>query len=105
MTKLEKYFPAMAWLKGYSREDMQTDAMASLIATILLIPQSMGYALLAGLPAVVGLYAGIIPAILYSLFGTSRTLAVGPVAITSMMTATIAMPFALPGSENYAAIA
>ncbi|QUX92592.1 sodium-independent anion transporter [Marinomonas sp. A3A] len=105
MTKLEKYFPAMAWLKGYSREDMQTDALASFIATILLIPQSMGYALLAGLPAVVGLYAGIVPAILYSLFGTSRTLAVGPVAITSMMTATIAMPFALPGSENYAAIA
>lgn len=105
MTKLEKYFPAMAWLKGYSREDMQTDAMASFIATILLIPQSMGYALLAGLPAVVGLYAGIIPSILYSLFGTSRTLAVGPVAVTSMMTATIAMPFALPGSENYAAIA
>ncbi|WP_421854616.1 SulP family inorganic anion transporter [Marinomonas sp.] len=105
MTKLEKYFPAMAWLKGYSREDIQTDAMASFIATILLIPQSMGYALLAGLPAVVGLYAGIIPSILYSLFGTSRTLAVGPVAITSMMTATIAMPFALPGSENYAAVA
>ncbi|NVK57201.1 MAG: sulfate permease [Alteromonadaceae bacterium] len=105
MTKLEKFFPAAAWLKGYSREDMQTDAVASLIATILLIPQSMGYALLAGLPAVTGLYAGIIPAILYSFFGTSRTLAVGPVAVTSMMTATIAMPFALPGSENYAAIA
>ena len=105
MTKLEKFFPAAAWLKGYSREDMQTDAVASLIATILLIPQSMGYALLAGLPAVVGLYAGIVPAILYSFFGTSRTLAVGPVAVTSMMTATIAMPFALPGSENYAAIA
>lgn len=105
MTKLEKYFPAMSWLKGYSRADMQTDTVASFIATILLIPQSMGYALLAGLPAVVGLYAGIVPSILYSLFGTSRTLAVGPVAITSMMTATIAMPFALPGSENYAAVA
>jgi sulfate permease, SulP family len=105
MTKLGKLFPALAWLKGYSREDMKTDAMASFIATILLIPQSMGYALLAGLPAVVGLYAGIIPAILYALFGTSRTLAVGPVAITSMMTATIVAPFALPGSEQYAAMA
>lgn len=105
MNRLEKYLPALIWLKSYSKADMRTDTVASLIATILLIPQSMGYALLAGLPAVVGLYAGIVPSILYSLFGTSRTLAVGPVAITSMMTATVAMPFALPGSENYAAIA
>jgi len=95
----------MSWLKGYSRADMQTDTVASFIATILLIPQSMGYALLAGLPAVTGLYAGIIPSILYAFFGTSRTLAVGPVAVTSMMTATIVVPFALPGSEQYAAIA
>ncbi|TYL48430.1 SulP family inorganic anion transporter [Marinomonas sp. IMCC 4694] len=105
MSKLEKYFPAMTWLKGYSRADLQIDAVASFIATILLIPQSMGYALLVGLPAVVGLYASIIPSIAYSLFGTSRTLAVGPVAITSMMTATVALPFALPSNENYAAIA
>ena len=105
MKKLEKYFPALSWLKGYSRADLQTDTVASFIATILLIPQSMGYALLAGLPAVTGLYAGIIPSILYAFFGTSRTLAVGPVAVTSMMTATILMPFALPGSEQYAAIA
>ena len=105
MKKLERYFPALTWLKGYSRADLQTDTVASFIATILLIPQSMGYALLAGLPAVTGLYAGIIPSILYAFFGTSRTLAVGPVAVTSMMTATILMPFALPGSEQYAAIA
>lgn len=105
MKKLERYFPALSWLKGYSRADLQTDTVASFIATILLIPQSMGYALLAGLPAVTGLYAGIIPSILYAFFGTSRTLAVGPVAVTSMMTATILMPFALPGSEQYAAIA
>lgn len=105
MKKLERYFPALSWLKGYSRADLQTDTVASFIATILLIPQSMGYALLAGLPAVTGLYAGIIPSILYAFFGTSRTLAVGPVAVTSMMTATILMPFALPGNEQYAAIA
>ncbi|WP_137169361.1 SulP family inorganic anion transporter [Marinomonas sp. FW-1] len=105
MSKLEKYLPAMAWIKEYSTNKLQADTMASLIATILLIPQSMGYALLAGLPAVAGLYAGIIPSILYSLFGTSRTLAVGPVAITSMMTATILAPFAIAGSEHYVAIA
>ena len=105
MSKLEKYLPAMAWIKEYSTDKLQADTMASLIATILLIPQSMGYALLAGLPAVAGLYAGIIPSILYSLFGTSRTLAVGPVAITSMMTATILAPFAIAGSEHYVAIA
>ncbi|MCW4629612.1 SulP family inorganic anion transporter [Marinomonas sp. KJ51-3] len=66
MKKLERYFPALSWLKGYSRADLQTDTVASFIATILLIPQSMGYALLAGLPAVTGLYAGIIPSILYA---------------------------------------
>ena len=105
MNKLEKYLPASAWIKEYSRSKLQADTMASFIATILLIPQSMGYALLAGLPAVVGLYAGIIPSILYSLFGTSRTLAVGPVAVTSMMTATILAPFTVSSSDHYAAIA
>ncbi|MGB0784467.1 MAG: SulP family inorganic anion transporter [Marinomonas sp.] len=105
MNKLEKYLPASAWIKEYSRSKLQVDTMASFIATILLIPQSMGYALLAGLPAVVGLYAGIIPSILYSLFGTSRTLAVGPVAVTSMMTATILAPFTVSSSDHYAAIA
>lgn len=105
MNKLEKYLPASAWIKEYSRSKLQADTLASFIATILLIPQSMGYALLAGLPAVVGLYAGIIPSILYSLFGTSRTLAVGPVAVTSMMTATILAPFTVSSSDHYAAIA
>ncbi|NLQ16731.1 sulfate permease [Marinomonas sp. M1K-6] len=105
MNKLEKYFPARVWLKSYSRNDLKTDAVASFIATILLIPQSMGYAMLAGLPAVTGLYASILPAIAYSLFGSSRTLAVGPAAITSMMTATIALPFALPESQDYAMVA
>ncbi|MCW8356848.1 sulfate permease [Marinomonas pontica] len=105
MNKLEKYLPASAWIKEYSRSKLQADILASFIATILLIPQSMGYALLAGLPAVVGLYAGIIPSILYSLFGTSRTLAVGPVAVTSMMTATILAPFTVSSSDHYAAIA
>ena len=105
MKALDRYLPAMTWLRSYSKEDLATDSMASLIATILLIPQSMGYAMLAGLPAYLGLYASILPSIVYSLLGSSRSLAVGPVALSSMMTAAIALPFAVPDSEQYIAIA
>ncbi|BFM51127.1 sulfate permease [Marinomonas sp. THO17] len=105
MKTLDRYLPAMTWLRSYSKADLANDGMASLIATILLIPQSMGYAMLAGLPAYLGLYASILPSIVYSLLGTSRSLAVGPVALSSMMTAAIVLPFALPGSEEYLAIA
>ncbi len=76
---LERIFPAWKWLKTYSRDDLQNDTVASLIFTIMVIPQSLAYAMLAGMPAITGLYASIVPSILYSLFGTSRTLAVGPV--------------------------
>ncbi|WP_394182466.1 SulP family inorganic anion transporter [Marinomonas posidonica] len=105
MKTLDRGLPAMAWLRQYSRKDLATDSMASFIATILLIPQSMGYAILAGLPAYLGLYASILPSIIYSLLGTSRSLAVGPVAITSMMTATIMLPLAVPGSDAYISLA
>ena len=64
------------------------DLMAAVIVTIMLIPQSLAYALLAGLPSQAGLYASILPIILYALFGTSRSLAVGPVPVVSLMTAT-----------------
>jgi SulP family sulfate permease len=105
MSKLDKYFPAMAWLKHYGRVDLQQDTVSSVVFTIMVIPQSLAYAMLAGLPAITGLYASILPSILYSLFGTSRTLAVGPVALTSVMTASVVMPFAISGSEQYATIA
>ncbi|MFD1382326.1 SulP family inorganic anion transporter [Rhodanobacter aciditrophus] len=104
MSRLERLIPALSWLKVYTRSDMQTDMMASLIVTIMLIPQSLAYAMLAGLPPAVGLYASILPLIAYALFGSSRTLAVGPVAVVSMMTGTVALGFAAPGSAEYLAV-
>lgn len=102
---IERIIPAWKWLKTYSLGDLQNDTAASLIFTIMVIPQSLAYAMLAGLPAITGLYASILPSILYSIFGTSRTLAVGPVALTSVMTASAILPFAASGSEHYATIA
>lgn len=103
--KLNKLLPALVWLKTYSRLDLQRDTISSIVFTIMVIPQSLAYAMLAGLPAITGLYASILPSILYSLFGTSRTLAVGPVALTSVMTASVVMPFAVSGTEQYATVA
>ncbi|RDL43437.1 sodium-independent anion transporter [Marinomonas piezotolerans] len=104
MEQLGRYIPAMSWLRGYSRADAQTDMMASVIVTIMLIPQSLAYAMLAGLPPEVGLYASILPLVAYAIFGSSRTLAVGPVAVVSMMTGTIALEFAQPGTGEYTTI-
>jgi SulP family sulfate permease len=75
--------------------------LAAVIVTIMLIPQSLAYALLAGLPAEMGLYASILPLIAYALFGTSRTLSVGPVAVVSLMTATAVGKVAQTGSADY----
>lgn len=84
---MKKYFPIFEWLQGYNRTVLTNDVVAAVIVTIMLIPQSLAYALLAGLPAEVGLYASILPLVAYAVFGTSRTLAVGPVAVVSLMTA------------------
>jgi SulP family sulfate permease len=80
--------PAAAWLRGYSRTDFGADLLASVIVTIMLIPQSLAYAMLAGLPPETGLYASMLPVVAYAAFGSSRVLAVGPVAVISLMTAT-----------------
>ncbi|MDX5363101.1 MAG: sulfate permease [Pseudazoarcus pumilus] len=93
------------WGRGYSRETLLGDGMAALIVTIMLIPQSLAYAMLAGLPPEVGLYASVAPLLAYALFGTSRVLAVGPVAVVSLMTATAIGSFAAAGSEAYWAAA
>ncbi|MGI9336193.1 MAG: SulP family inorganic anion transporter, partial [Gammaproteobacteria bacterium] len=79
--------PALEWLRVYDRETLSSDLLAGVIVTIMLIPQSLAYAMLAGLPPHVGLYASILPLIGYALFGSSRTIAVGPVAVVSLMTA------------------
>ena len=90
MGRLAGYLPVLDWGRRYDRQALLSDGMAAAIVTIMLIPQSLAYAMLAGLPPVVGLYASILPLIAYALFGTSRTLAVGPVAVVSLLTATAA---------------
>jgi len=82
-----RIFPGLNWLRGYNAKLFADDALASIITSILLIPQSLAYALLAGLPPQAGLYASTTPLIAYALFGSSRVLAVGPVAVVSLMTA------------------
>jgi SulP family sulfate permease len=84
---ITQYVPVLDWARNYDRAALSNDLIAALIVTIMLIPQSLAYALLAGLPPEMGLYASIAPILLYAVFGTSRALAVGPVAVVSLMTA------------------
>jgi SulP family sulfate permease len=98
---LARYFPILEWGRTYDRPALTSDLMAAVIVTIMLIPQSLAYAMLAGLPPVVGLYASILPLFAYALFGTSRTLAVGPVAVVSLMTASAVGAVAAPGTAEY----
>lgn len=98
---LQRYLPILQWLKVYNRETLTSDLVAAMIVTIMLIPQSLAYALLAGLPPEVGLYASILPLVAYAIFGTSRTLAVGPVAVVSLMTAAAVGNLALAGTAEY----
>jgi len=99
------YFPILDWGSTYTRATFASDLVAAVIVTTMLIPQSLAYALLAGLPPQVGLYASIVPLVVYAVFGTSRTLAVGPVAILSLMTAAAAGKIAAQGSPEYIAAA
>lgn len=103
--RLARYLPMLAWARHYDRAAATKDSLAALIVTLMLIPQSLAYAMLAGLPPVTGLYASMLPLIAYTLFGTSRTLAVGPVAVVSLMTAATLGPLFAPGSTEYAAAA
>lgn len=98
---LSQYLPILEWGRSYNGSVLTNDLVAAIIVTIMLIPQSLAYALLAGLPPVVGLYASILPLVAYSIFGTSRTLAVGPVAVVSLMTASAAGAVAAQGTELY----
>jgi SulP family sulfate permease len=102
---LKRYFPILSWGRQYDGETFANDAVAAVIVTIMLIPQSLAYALLAGLPAQVGLYASIAPLVLYGIFGTSRALAVGPVAVVSLMTAAAVGELAAQGTPEYYAAA
>jgi sulfate permease, SulP family len=88
VSRVGRYIPAIDWLRNYRSGDLPGDLTAGLVVAIMLVPQGMAYAMLANLPPQVGLYASILPLVLYALFGTSRTLAVGPVAIVSVLVAT-----------------
>ncbi|WP_417603860.1 SulP family inorganic anion transporter [Primorskyibacter flagellatus] len=102
---LERHLPILTWSKTYGRDTLTSDLVAAVIVTIMLIPQSLAYALLAGLPAEMGLYASILPLVAYAIFGTSRVLAVGPVAVVSLMTAAAVGNMALQGTAEYATAA
>lgn len=99
---LRRNLPIINWAKDYDRDTLTSDLVAAVIVTIMLIPQSLAYALLAGLPPEMGLYASILPLVAYAIFGTSRALAVGPVAVVSLMTAAAVGNLALQGTAEYA---
>jgi len=101
MTALQKIFPAFEWLHNYKRNDIRGDLSAGAIVAVMLVPQGMAYAMLAGLPPVMGLYASTLPLMAYALFGSSRQLAVGPVAMISLLVFAGVSPLADPGSEEY----
>ncbi|MBR9764582.1 MAG: sulfate permease [Rhodobacteraceae bacterium] len=105
LQSLRHSMPILDWGRSYSRSQMSNDLVAAVIVTIMLIPQSLAYALLAGLPAEAGIYASIVPILLYTVFGTSRSLAVGPVAVVSLLTAAAISDVAQQGSMGYATAA
>jgi SulP family sulfate permease len=102
---LRRFFPILEWGSAYSKDTFLSDFVAAVIVTIMLIPQSLAYALLAGLPAEMGLYASILPLVAYAIFGTSRALAVGPVAVVSLLTAAAIGNLGLDSMAEYAAAA
>lgn len=103
--KLSHIIPALDWLSNYQQSQLKGDVSAGLTVGVMLIPQGMAYAMIAGLPPIYGLYASTIPLILYALLGTSRQLAVGPVAMVSLLTAAGIGVIAESGTENYIAMA
>lgn len=102
---VKRYLPFLDWLVHYRSADLAGDLLAGVIVAVMLVPQGMAYAMLAGLPPKVGLYASIAPLIIYGLLGSSRTLAVGPVAIVSLLVAAGVSPLAEAGSAEYIQLA
>ncbi len=102
---LKKILPILDWLPHYKKQYLPGDISAGLTVGIMLIPQGMAYAMIAGLPPVYGLYAALIPQVVYALFGTSRQLAVGPVAMDSLLVAAGVSTMAVVGSQEYITLA
>lgn len=103
--QFKKFLPILEWLPNYKPDNLKGDLAAGLTVGVMLIPQGMAYAMIAGLPPIYGLYASTIPLILYAIFGTSRQLAVGPVAMVSLLTATGIGAMADGGTETYILLA
>ncbi len=101
MNRIRRYLPILEWGPSYSRKTFVNELVVALILTAMLVPQALAYAVMAGLPPVVGLYASMAPLVLYTIFGSARTLAVGPVAAVCLMTATAVSQVAAPGSPEY----
>lgn len=95
----------LAWLRNYRLAWLNGDLVAGLVTAIMIIPQSMAYAMLAGLPVQIGLYASLLPLIGYAVFGSSMSMSVGPVAVTALMTAALLAPMAAVGSAEYLQLA
>lgn len=102
---MNRLFPILDWLPAYTRKDLAGDLPAGLTVGVMLVPQGMAYALIAGLPVVYGLYAALVPQVIYAIMGTSRTLAVGPVAMDSLLVAAGLAGMAMVGSDRYVELA
>ena len=101
ISRYKRFLPILEWLPKYNKKDFSGDLTSGLTVAVMLIPQGMAYGLLAGLPPIYGLYAGIVPLIIYAIFGTSRQLSVGPVALISLLILTGLAKFAEPGSSEF----
>lgn len=102
---MKKFIPILEWLPNYKKSQLKGDITAGITVSIILIPQGIAYAMIAGLPPIYGLYSALLPQIIYAIFGSSRQVAVGPVAMDSLIVATGVTALALRGSESYIAIA
>ena len=102
---LKRYLPILQWLPGYKKSYLSGDIGAGLTVGVMLVPQGMAYAMIAGLPPVFGLYASLIPQIIYAILGTSRQLAVGPVAMDSLLVASGLGALAISGIDEYVGMA
>ncbi len=102
---MKNFLPILQWLPNYKKSYLKGDIVAGITVSIILIPQGIAYAMIAGLPPIYGLYCALVPQLIYAVFGTSRQVAIGPIAMDSLIVATGVSALALRGSEGYVAIA